>query len=132
MTDTKRAQGTFEVQMTPAEAPDAAVGRMTLAKTFSGDLQGSSAGQMLSVVTKTRGSAAYVALEVVEATLEDRRGTFALQHRGTMNRGEPELTVRVVPDSGTGQLEGLTGQMTIDVDADGHHYALEYSLPPPT
>jgi hypothetical protein len=130
---TNHASGTFEVKVTP-QAPeegvgDPTVGRLALDKQFHGDLEGTSRGQMLAVRTETEGSAGYVAMERVTGTLEGRTGTFALQHSGTMNRGAPTLVITVVPDSGTGQLAGLAGTMTI-VIADGKHsYEFEYTLP---
>jgi hypothetical protein len=125
-----RASGPFEVKMIP-QAPDEKagnVGRMLLDKQFHGDLEASSQGQMLAFSSAVKGSAGYVAIEQVSGTLHGRQGTFVLQHSGTMNRGEPRLTITVVPDSGTGELAGLAGTMTIDV-ADGKHaYGFEYTL----
>ena len=127
---TTHASGTFEVNLTPQPAApeEASVGRLLLGKQFSGDLIGHSAGQMLSVGTEVKGSAGYVALERFSGTLHGRAGSFALQHSGTMDRGTPSLSVRVVPDSGTEQLIGLVGEMTIDAGA-GHAYTFAYTLP---
>lgn len=128
----KKIKGAFDVKMIP-QAPDEKavnVGRMLLDKRFHGDLEATSEGQMLAFSSTVKGSAGYVALEQVSGTLQGRTGTFVLQHNGTMNRGEPQLTITVVPDSGTGELAGLTGAMTIEI-ADGKHaYGFEYSLPP--
>src|SRR5580700_12164265 len=110
------ATGTFEVKLIPQ--PDEAVGRMTLDKEFHGDLEATSKGQMLAVRGDGKGSAGYVAMERVVGTLAGRTGSFALQHSGTMNRGVPEQSVTVVPDSGTGELVGISGKMTIRI-ADG-------------
>ena len=130
---TARASGTFEVTLTPQPADDyadgAALGRLTIDKQFRGDLEGTSKGQMLSGMSGVKGSAGYVAIERVSGTLAGRRGTFILQHLGTMDRGAPTLTVRVVPDSGTDQLTGLTGTMTIDVAEGRHGYTFTYTLP---
>lgn len=125
----RHARGSFEVTLTPASAPDAPIGAMTIAKRFSGDLEGSSAGTMLAVRTPVDGSAGYVAMEVVDATLDGRRGGFALQHSGTMDRGAQSLAIGVVPDSGTGGLEGIAGRMTIRIENGAHHYEFFYSLP---
>lgn len=128
---TKHASGTFEVKLTPqadGEVGDPTVGRMSIEKQFRGDLEGSSRGQMLAAMTDVKGSAGYVALERVSGTLDGRSGTFALQHSGTMTRGEGQLSITVVPDSGTGQFAGLSGKMSINV-ADGQHsYEFEYTL----
>jgi len=111
------------------EHPDTApLGRMSLDKTFHGDLEGSSRGEMLTAMTRVEGSAGYVAIERVSATLHGRTGTFVLQHSGTMTRGAPQLSITVVPDSATGELTGLAGAMSIG-RADGKHsYELTYTL----
>lgn len=125
------ASGTFEVKLTPQTPEDAnspALARMILDKQFHGDLEGTSKGQMLSAGTSVQGSAGYVAIERVAGTLHGRSGTFVLQHNGLMDRGKPSLSIIVVPDSGTGDLAGLTGRMSIDI-ADGRHsYEFEYTL----
>jgi len=123
------AIGTFDVQLTPTSAPDAAVGTMAIAKTFHGDLAGTSEGQMLAVRSAVAGSAGYVAMERVTATLGGKHGSFALQHSGSMDRGEKSLSVTVVPDSGTDDLVGLTGSMGIEIEDGRHLYRLRYSLP---
>jgi hypothetical protein len=104
------------------------LGRLSIDKQFRGDLAGSSRGEMLSAGTPVKGSAGYVAIERVTGTLHGRRGTFVLQHSGVMTRGEPQLVVTVVPDSGTDQLEGLAGTMTIVVEPGRHGYDMTYSL----
>ncbi|MCY1047228.1 DUF3224 domain-containing protein [Corallococcus sp. bb12-1] len=131
---TKRASGPFDVKLTPmapeAGAVEAAPGRMNLDKRYHGALEATSQGQMLAVRTPVEGSAGYVAMEHVTGTLEGRGGTFALQHSGTMTRGAPQLVITVVPDSGTGELVGLAGSMTIDIAAGGKHsYDFQYTLP---
>jgi hypothetical protein len=125
---TARATGTFQVQLAPQETA-APVGRLSIDKQFSGDLQGTSKGEMLAFRTAVEGSAGYVALEQVSGTLAGRTGTFVLQHSGTMDRGAPQLSVTVVPDSGTGGLEGITGRMNIIIEGGRHSYELDYTLP---
>jgi hypothetical protein len=125
------ASGTFEVKITPRAAdPEApAVGRMAIDKEFHGGLEATSKGQMLTAATSVKGSAGYVAIERVTGSLDGRNGTFVLQHSGTITRGAPQLIVGVVPDSGTGELAGLAGAMTIAI-ADGKlSYDFEYTLP---
>jgi hypothetical protein len=127
------ARGTFVVQLTPqplaaAEAA-AQLGRLAIAKQFTGDLEGTSVGAMLSARTPVEGSAGYVAIERVTGALHGRQGSFVLQHSGAMDRGAPTLTISVVPDSGTDELTGLAGTMTLQI-ADGvHAYDLAYTLP---
>jgi hypothetical protein len=131
---TTQANGTFEVKMDPQvddKVGDPTVGRMALDKEFHGDLEATSKGQMLATMTEVPGSAGYVALERVTGTLAGRSGTFALQHSGTMSRGAAQLSVSVVPDSGTGQLVGLAGTMTISIVDGKHFYGFEYTIEQP-
>jgi hypothetical protein len=132
---TKHATGTFEVKTAPQppedNVGDPTVGRLALDKTFHGDLEATSKGQMLAAGTDVKGSAGYVAMERVIGTLQGHTGTFALQHSGTMTRGVPSLSITVVPDSGTGQLVGLAGKLTIEIADGKHSYDFEYSLAQP-
>jgi hypothetical protein len=126
------ASGTFEVELVPQtddKNGDAALGRMIIDKQFHGALEGTSKGQMLTGMTDVKGSAGYVAIEKVSGTLKGRTGTFILQHTGTMNRGVPQLTITVVPDSGTGQLAGITGNFKVIIAEGKHSYEFEYMLP---
>lgn len=129
----RQARGPFEVQLDPqsndAEPDGTTLSRLTLAKRFGGALEGTSQGEMLSAGTQTRGSAGYVAIERVTATLGGKRGTFVLQHTGVMNRGTPSLSIIVVPDSGTDELVGLSGTMAIEITEGKHEYVFEYGLP---
>lgn len=126
------AAGTFEVKLVPLTLADTdadpALGRLSIDKQFQGELEGTSKGEMLTAGTDVEGSAGYVAIERVTATLNGHSGSFVLQHTGTMTRGAPYLRIQVVPDSGTDGLAGIAGEMTIDL-ADGRHsYVLEYTL----
>lgn len=127
-----RATGTFDVTLTPSPAETsqglAPVSHLSLDKQFRGDLEATSVGQMLAITTAVEGSAGYVAIEVVAGTLGGRQGSFALQHSGTMSRGAQALSVTVVPDSGTSELEGLAGTMSIEIADGSHSYAFEYTL----
>jgi hypothetical protein len=130
---TTHATGTFDVKLTPMpfddKPGDAGLGRMLIDKQFHGDLEGTSRGQMLSAGTGAKGSSGgYVGMERVSGKLNGREGSFVLQHSGTMTRGTPQLSVTVVPDSGTGQLVGLAGTMTIKIDNGKHSYDFEYTL----
>ena len=126
-----KASGTFSVTVSP-QAPDegdtSGVGRLRLEKEFQGDLEATSKGQMLAISSAVEGSAGYVAMEQVTGTLHGKSGGFALQHFGKMTRGVPELNVAVVPDSGTGDLEGLTGKMQIIITEVKHSYDFEYEI----
>jgi hypothetical protein len=130
---TNRATGTFEVSLKPLSPPEdvvgASLGRMSLDKQFAGDLVGVGKGEMLSAITQTKGSAGYVAIERVTGTLHGRKGSFVFQHTGTMNRGAQELSITVVPDSGTEELAGLSGKFTLNIVDKQHLYEFEYSLP---
>jgi hypothetical protein len=123
-----RAVGTFDVQLAPVPNDVSDLGIMSIDKRFDGDLVGTSSGHMLAVSTQTPGSAAYVAIERVVGTLHGRSGSFVLHHTGVMDRGASTLSVSVVPDSGTDELVGLTGSMTIDAVDGSHEYTFEYAL----
>ena len=126
------ASGTFEVTMNPQHPYDTAEGatlaRVSINKQFRGDLEASSTVERLSAMTEVKGSAGYVAIERVTGTLHGRPGSFVLQHTGTMTRGKAELTVSVVPDSGTAQLKGIAGQMSIEIVDGKHLYTFDYTL----
>lgn len=126
-------RGPFDVKTTPQPATDGVgdplIGRMSLDKHFHGDLEGASLGQMLaSGSLSVKGSAGYVAMERVDGTLMGKRGSFVLQHSSTMNRGVPTQSITVVPDTGTDELVGLTGRMTIDIVDKKHFYNFEFDL----
>ena len=128
---TNHASGPFDVKVTAQEdpSPDPLLGRMTLDKHYHGDLEAVGKGQMLTAGTEVKGSGAYVAIEHVSGTLKGRTGSFVLQHSGTMNQNVPQLIITIVPDSGTGQLKGITGKMMITIAAGGKHsYDFEFSL----
>lgn len=127
-----RAKGDFDVKVIPLTTDElsgaSTLGRLAIEKQFTGDLIGVSAGEMLSAGTPVKGSAGYVAIERVTGALHGRTGTFVLQHSGTMTRGSPELIVSVVPDSGSGELTGLSGTMRIIIDGKRHSYEFDYAL----
>ena len=124
------ASGPFEVKVTPqaSDGDDAGLGRMSLDKQFHGDLEATSKGQMLAAMSAVQSSGGYVAMERVTGTLKGRSGSFVLQHSGTMTRGVPQMTVSVVPDSGTDELVGLAGTMIIKIAEGKHSYEFEYTL----
>jgi len=131
-----KAMGTFEVKIGSLPqyntSQDAKLARMSIDKQFHGDLVGTSQGEMLSAGTGTKGSAGYVAIERVTGKLNDRNGSFVLQHNATMTRGAPFLNIIVIPDSGTEELSGLSGTMRIVIDKGNHSYEFEYSFPDKT
>lgn len=132
-----QAKGTFEVKISPAEGTlpekEAGIGRMTIDKIWNGDLTGASKGAMLSSATESTGAMAYVALEKVEGKLGEKSGSFCFSHTATMTKGDAKsgaLKIVVVAGSGTGELAGLSGELTINIDTNGgHSYLLEYELP---
>jgi hypothetical protein len=127
------AKGSFTVEMKPQAEPDVAdgvsLGRMSLDKRFEGDLSGTGRGEMLTALTPVQGSAGYVAIERVTGTLHGRSGSFVFQHTGTMDRGAQQLSIQVVPDSGTGALAGITGTFKLSIVDGKHFYEFAYSLP---
>jgi hypothetical protein len=128
----KRATGSFEVTLQPLPnadvSADARFGRMLLTKKFSGDLSGFARGQMLSATSDVKGSAGYVAIDHVTGELDGRQGSFVLQHWGALNRGAQTLSIMVVPDSGTDELTGLSGTLSIHIIDGKHFYDFIYSI----
>jgi hypothetical protein len=128
-----QATGSFDVRMAPQKADNpqaegAGLGRMSLDKQYHGDLEAASQGEMLSVLDRQKGSGGYVAMERVTGKLQGRSGSFVLQHNATMNHGVPYLNIIVVPDSGTGELTGISGSMTIRIEGGQHFYDFEYAI----
>ncbi|MBM7034874.1 DUF3224 domain-containing protein [Vibrio ulleungensis] len=128
-----KISGTFDVQLKPidgyAKGEDGVnLGRMSIDKVFVGELAASSQGEMLSAVTQTPGSAGYVAIEQVSGSLSGKKGSFVLQHYGVMDKGQDRLILEVVPDSGCGELKGISGAMLITVEDGKHHYEFDYQL----
>ena len=128
-----RASGTFEVKLSPLEtytqSPGAQIGRMSIDKSFAGDLVGTSQGEMLTGGSPAEGSAGYVAFERVTGALQGLSGSFLLQHSATMTPESQEATVTVVPASGTGELEGIAGTLVIEITDGQHFYHFDYTLP---
>ncbi len=121
--------GEFEVKLVPQtdrEIPGLA--RMTIDKQFRGGLEATSQGQMLSAAGEVKGSAGYVAIERVDGTLDGKKGSFVLQHTATMDRGNPSLSIHIVPDSGTGDLSNISGRLNIRIEEGKHYYDLDYNL----
>ena len=133
-----QAKGSFEVKMIPAEPSDFEkandIGRLTSDKAWHGDFEGVSHVEMITGSTASTGSMAYVAIERMTGKLNGRQGSFTFSHRATMMKGDApsagELSVMVVPNSGTGELTGLAGSLIILIDAQGKHtWTFDYSLP---
>ncbi|MBS1806227.1 MAG: DUF3224 domain-containing protein [Acidobacteria bacterium] len=129
------AEGTFEVKNSPLAADEAVngtgIGRFGLDKQFYGNLEATSKGEMLGAGNPATGTAGYVAIEQVTGELNGRNGSFALQHFGTMEENKFDLIVKVVPGSGTGDLSGIAGNMTIAIANGKHSWKFDYTLPAP-
>ncbi|SRR6056297_264657 len=125
--------GTFNAILNPLDGyakgeNGVKLGRMSIEKVWNGELKGKSKGEMLSAMTSVKGSAGYVAIEQVTGSLSGKNGSFVLQHYGIMDKGQDRLVLEVVPDSGTGELKGLTGKMDIRIEGDTHYYDFEFEL----
>jgi hypothetical protein len=129
----KHAAGEFDVKITPQKDEgigDPTIGRMSVAKQFRGDLEGASGAQMLTGMAEAvKDSGTYVAIERIRGTLQGRKGSFAVWHAGTMDRGKQSLIITIIPDTGTEELTGITGTMTIDIKDGKHFYGIDYALP---
>jgi hypothetical protein len=129
-----KINGKFDVKLNSLDfhikgLDDIGLGRMALDKQFEGELEATSKGEMLSVLTPVKGSAGYVAVEQISGILAGKKGSFVLQHFGIMDRGSQRLILEVVPDSGTGELSGLSGEMTIRFEKNQHYYDFIFTLP---
>jgi len=127
------SSGTFNAILNPLDGyakgeNGVKLGRMSIEKTWNGDLKAKSKGEMLSAMTPVKGSAGYVAIEQVTGTLAGKKGSFVLQHYGIMDKGKDRLILEVVRDSGTDELQGLTGKMAIRIEECTHFYDFEYEL----
>ena len=129
---TQHASGPFEVKMQPQGEGDVAagssLGRMSLDKQYNGDLQAIGKGEMLAARSDIPTSAAYVAIERVTGTLHGREGSFVLVHKGVMTSAGQQLVIEVVPDTGTGQLVGISGSLGIRIEGGKHYYDFDYEL----
>ena len=125
--------GKFDVNLQPLQPysqGDKGInfGRMSIDKNFDGELSAVSKGEMVSAMTPVKGSAGYVAVEQVIGTLSGKKGSFVLQHFGTIDKGKNYLNIEVVPDSGTDELKGISGKMNIRIEEGEHFYDFEYQI----
>ncbi|NYT40103.1 DUF3224 domain-containing protein [Sphingomonas sp. R-74633] len=125
----QQAKGSFDVSVKPNASVEGPVGVLALTKTYHGDLEATATGQMLGYGDPGGGNAAYVALEQVTGMLAGRKGSFALQHNGSMSGGKPEMNVVIAPGSGTDELKGIAGRLEILIEGGKHNYVLHYTLP---
>lgn len=126
----RHAHGTFAVEIKPLPSPPAdGLSRYSLKKQIHGDLEGTSQGEMLGGGDPHKGAAGYVAIEMVDGTLNGKAGSFALQHSATMDASGPKMTITVVPGSGSGELAGIAGSFTIKIEKGQHFYEFDYTLP---
>ena len=128
-----KISGSFEVALKPLETYAAGsggvnLGRMSIDKTFNGELSAQSKGEMLTASSAVPGSAGYVAIEQVIGDLSGRKGSFVLQHYGRMDKDKNYLLLEVVPGSGTGELKGMKGKMNIRIENTHHFYDLDYEI----
>ncbi len=124
------AHGTFTVDVHPlSPSPAEGLSRYTINKVMHGDLEATSKGEMFGGGDPKQGAAGYVAIELVSGTLDGKHGSFALQHFATMNGDGPRMEVIVVPGSGTGELKGIEGALTIRIENGQHFYDFDYALP---
>lgn len=125
------AKGEFDVKIVPqSPTTDASLGRMDLDKSYRGDLVATATGTMLTAMGERKDSAAYVAVERVTGTLNGRTGSFALVHTGLMNQGVRSLNISIAPDSGMGELAGISGTLDIQIEGGKHFYTLDYHMVP--
>jgi hypothetical protein len=90
--------------------------RASVAKQYSGDVEGSSVTEWLMAYHPDE-SAAFVGIERVKGTVGGHQGTLVLQHVGTFADGVAKATLTVV--SGTDGLEGAAGDGEMVADPGG-------------
>jgi len=110
------------------EADGGTLARARVVKTFQGDIEGTSVAEILTLQSDV--PLAYVGLERINAAIHGAKGTFVLQHNaGTTSDGELTASWGIVPGTGTGALEGISGSATIDRHDDGSHsFSMDYLL----
>jgi Protein of unknown function (DUF3224) len=102
--------------------------RVHISRTFTGDLEGTSTAEIL--IARSEGGGAYTGHDLIEGKLAGRSGTFVIQHGGIMGPEGISNTGTIVPGSGSGDLEGITGEGTLLADEEGNHtLTLDYELP---
>lgn len=124
-----QAKGEFDVKIVPVSAADEALGRMSIDKHYHGDLDATGIGQMMASSDGKAGTGVYVAIETVNGALKGKKGSFMLAHRGMMSPAGQDLSVVIVPASGTGELKGISGDLDIIIEGGKHSYVLRYTLP---
>lgn len=112
--------GRFDIDIAPAGALLPGTGRFDFTKTWTGEINGTSAGVMLSGGDPSTGTAGYVAIELFEGVIDGRTGTILFQQFGSMVDGAEVLRYEVIPGSGTGELATVTGELVLDA-ANGDH-----------
>lgn len=76
------------------------------------DIVGRSQVLFVGAFNEELGSGSYAAIDAFEGEILGRRGTLNFWHASTMRRGAfvaEDALLRIVPDSGTGQLAGAHG-----------------------
>lgn len=121
MTSSVTATGSFEIELSPATGVLPGTGRFDFSKTWTGEIDGTSQGVMLSAGDPQQGNAGYVCLEVFTGVIAGRSGTVTFQQEGRMSGGDPELAYVITPGSGTDELAGVIGTVDLQVDKDGTH-----------
>lgn len=124
------ASGEFDVKIVPLSAKEEMPMRLSIDKIFRGDLTGESKGQMMASGGAQEQSGAYVALETVTGSLQGKKGSFVLAHRGMMTPTSQSLSVLIVPGTGTGELAGIEGSVDIRIEGKKHFYTIDYAIAP--
>ena len=102
--------------------------RASVAKTFTGDIEGESHVEYL-MVYRSDGTATFVGVERVTGRIGDKQGTFVLERTGVFEDGVAKESYTVVPGSATGDLRGLSGDGTTAVGHGMEHpFELSYEV----
>ena len=124
---TSTATASFTVDQWEPQATDEFAGsefaRVAIAKTFTGAVEGTSKVELLTAANAT--SRAYVGFERLEVSVDGRKGGFVLHH----SADDSGLTLKILVGSGFGELAGIAGTASIEIDEEKNHlFTLAYTL----
>ena len=92
-------------------------GKLTRAhvkQTFHGDIDGHGEVEWL-MCYRPDNTADFVGLQRIVGRVGDRSGSIVLESRGTFDGNQAKGLLRLVPGSGTGELNGISGEGELNV-----------------
>jgi hypothetical protein len=130
----RHVTGTFTfsgwAENTSAQAVGGArLGRASVSNTFTGALDAAGVVEYALVYTSAT-EGVFCGYEHLTGSVEGRRGSFVIEHRGRFTGDTVHCALTVVPGSGSGELAGITGGGSFIArrGEPSTTYALDYSL----